>query len=116
MGNKLYVLGAGPGGREEVTPAVSAAIAASRAVACAARHLHIAAGHPNVIEMKNFQDTFRRLREELEQGDAAVVVSGDPGIFSLLPLIKKNFPADGIVVLPGVSSLQSLCAKADQTC
>ena len=115
MGNKLYVLGAGPGGREEVTPAVSAAIAASRAVACAARHLHIAAGHPNVIEMKNFQDTFRRLREELEQGDAAVVVSGDPGIFSLLPLIKKNFPSHGIVVLPGVSSLQSLCAKAGET-
>ena len=115
MGNRLYVLGAGPGDIEEVTPAVSAAIAASRAVACAPRHLHIAAGHPNVIEMKSFKETFDRLREELKLGDAAVVVSGDTGIFSLLPLIKKNFPDDEITVLPGISSLQSLCAKAAET-
>ena len=115
MGNRLYVLGAGPGDIEEVTPAVSAAIAASRAVACAPRHLHIAAGHPNVIEMKSFKETFERLREELKLGDAAVVVSGDTGIFSLLPLIKKNFPDDEITVLPGISSLQSLCAKAAET-
>ena len=115
MGNRLYVLGAGPGDMEEVTPAVSAAIASSRAVACAPRHLHIAAGHPNVIEMKSFKETFERLREELKLGDAAVVVSGDTGIFSLLPLIKKNFPDDEITVLPGISSLQSLCAKAAET-
>ena len=115
MGNRLYVLGAGPGDIEEVTPAVSAAIAASRAVACAPRHLHIAAGHPNVIEMKSFKETFEHLREELKLGDAAVVVSGDTGIFSLLPLIKKNFPDDEITVLPGISSLQSLCAKAAET-
>ena len=115
MGNRLYVLGVGPGDREEVTPAVSAAIAACRAVACAARHLHIAAGHPRVIEMKDFKETFARLREELKLGDAAVVVSGDTGIFSLLPLIKKNFAGEEIVVLPGVSSLQSLCAKAGET-
>ncbi len=54
MDTKLYVLGAGPGNREQVTPAVKAAIANSCAVACAARHFHIVEGHPNILEMKNF--------------------------------------------------------------
>ncbi|KEJ91176.1 precorrin-6y C5,15-methyltransferase (decarboxylating) subunit CbiE [Synergistes jonesii] len=115
MKNKLYVLSAGPGGAAELTPAVREAIAASRAVAVAPRHRHLAAGHPNVIEMSDFKETFERLREELKAGDVSLLVSGDAGIFSLLPLIKKNFPDEDIVVLPGVSSLQSLCAKAGET-
>ncbi len=115
MDTKLYVLGAGPGNREQVTPAVKAAIANSCAVACAARHFHIVEGHPNILEMKNFMETFDKLREELKHGSAAILLSGDTGIFSLLPLIKKNFPVDDIVVLPGISSLQCLCAKACET-
>ena len=114
MANKLYVLGAGPGDPEEVTPAVTAAISASHTVACAARHRGLAAGHPNIIDMKNFKEMFVRLREELKMGDAAVIVSGDTGIFSLLPLIKKNFADTELVVLPGISSLQSLCAKTGE--
>ena len=115
MKNKLYVLSAGPGGAAELTPAVREAIAASRAVAAAPRHRHLAAGHPNVVEMSGFKETFERLREELKAGDVSLLVSGDAGIFRLLPLIKKNFPDEDIVVLPGVSSLQSLCAKAGET-
>ncbi|MDY2984431.1 MAG: precorrin-6y C5,15-methyltransferase (decarboxylating) subunit CbiE [Synergistes jonesii] len=115
MKNKLYVLSAGPGNAAELTPAVREAIAASRAVAAAPRHHHLAAGHPNVLEMRDFKETFERLREELKAGDVSLLVSGDAGIFSLLPLIKKNFPDEDIVVLPGVSSLQSLCAKAGET-
>ncbi|MCF0248139.1 MAG: precorrin-6y C5,15-methyltransferase (decarboxylating) subunit CbiE, partial [Synergistes sp.] len=114
MGNKLYVVGVGPGDKDEVTPAASAAIASSCAVACSARHSHIVADHPNVIDMKNFNETFDRLREALKEGDAAVAVSGDTGICSLLPLVKKNFADTEIVVLPGISSLQSLCAKAGE--
>ena len=112
MGNKLYVLGAGPGGKEYVTPDVMAAIRACSAVACAERYFDIVRSHPNVIEMKDFRETFEKIKEELKSGSAAFLLSGDTGIFSLLPLIKKNFPKEEIVVLPGISSLQILCARA----
>lgn len=115
MANKLYILGAGPGNIEQVTPAVKTAVTACRAVICAKRHLNIVKGHPNVIEMKNFNDTFDVLHEELKFGRAALLLSGDTGIFSLLPLIKKNFHAEDIIVLPGISSLQVLCARAAET-
>lgn len=115
MENKLYVLGAGPGNIEQVTPAVQAAAAACRVVACAKRHLNIVKDHPNVLEMKNFSETFDMLREELKLGSAALLLSGDTGIFSLLPIIKKNFDPEDVVVLPGISSLQVLCAKVAET-
>lgn len=115
MGNKLYILGAGPGNIEQITPAVKAAIADSRTVACAARFLHIVDGHPDVIVMTNFNETFNTLRKKLNFGNVALLLSGDTGIFSLLPHIKKIFPAKDMIVLPGISSLQSLCASAAET-
>lgn len=115
MRNKIYVLSAGPGGTEDLTPAVSEALSRSAAVAAAPRHRHLAEGHPNIIDMKDFKETFDIMRRELSKGDVSVLVSGDAGIFSLLPLIKKNFPEDEIAVLPGISSLQCLCARACET-
>lgn len=52
---------------------------------------------------------------ENESGRVVVLVSGDPGVFSLLPVIRRNFPRDKITVLPGISSLQALCAKVGET-
>ncbi|MDD4159668.1 MAG: precorrin-6y C5,15-methyltransferase (decarboxylating) subunit CbiE [Synergistaceae bacterium] len=115
MGYRLYVLGAGPGNIQQVTPAVKTAIADSRTVACAARYFPLVEGHPHILEMKSFKETFDILREELKTGNAALLLSGDTGIFSLLPLIKKNFPDEDICVLPGISSLQILCAIAGET-
>ena len=115
MRNKIYVLSAGPGDPEELTPAVKEALMRSCAAAAAPRHRHLAGGHPNIIDMKDFKETFAALRSELDNGDVSVLVSGDAGIYSLLPLIKKNFQQEEIVVLPGISSFQSLCAKACET-
>ncbi len=115
MRNKIYVLSAGPGDPEELTPAVKEALMRSCAAAAAPRHRHLAEGHSNIIDMKDFKETFAALRSELDNGDVSVLVSGDAGIYSLLPLIKKNFQEEEIVVLPGISSFQSLCAKACET-
>ncbi|MCR5335165.1 MAG: precorrin-6y C5,15-methyltransferase (decarboxylating) subunit CbiE, partial [Synergistes sp.] len=115
MRNKIYVLSAGPGDPEELTPAVKEALMRSCAAAAAPRHRHLAGGHPNIIDMKDFKETFAALRSELDNGDVSVLVSGDAGIYSLLPLIKKNFQQEESVVLPGISSFQSVCAKACAT-
>mgnify|MGYP000228900688 len=41
------------------------------------------------------------------------MVSGDPGYYSLLPWLKKQFPECPLTVIPGISSVQAAyCALA----
>lgn len=48
----------------------------------------------------------------LEEKIVGVLVSGDPGFFSFLPRLKKEFPDERIDVYPGISSLQFAFARA----
>ena len=48
----------------------------------------------------------------LEEKVVGVLVSGDPGFFSFLPRLKKEFPEEKIEVYPGISSLQFAFARA----
>lgn len=107
---EIIVIGAGPGAAEHVTPAASEAIMNADRVLAAPRCMELAAGHKNAVEMRNFNEAFDRA--EREDGSVAVIVSGDPGIYSLLPLVRRRFPDVPLRVLPGISSLQSLCASA----
>lgn len=81
----------------------------------APRHRALAGGHPNVVALGKFEETFAAVDAALDRNSVAVLVSGDAGVFSLLPLLKKRFPGDDLEVIPGVSSLQSLCAAARET-
>ena len=51
------------------------------------------------------------LRARLVDGDAVVMVSGDPGYYSLLDALRRTFPIDRIEVVPGISSLQLAFAR-----
>lgn len=46
------------------------------------------------------------LRRRMIEGDAVVMVSGDPGYYSLLDALRREFPPDCLSVIPGISSLQ----------
>ncbi len=115
MDHELWVVGAGPGAADQLTPAASAALARAGCVVAAPRHANLAGDHPNVVPLKGIPETLDRVERELERGNVAVLVSGDPGIYSLLPVLKKRWPGRELRVLPGVGSLQSLCAAAGET-
>lgn len=51
------------------------------------------------------------IREHLAETDVVVMVSGDPGYFSLLDAIRRTFPAELIDVIPGISSFQLAFAR-----
>ena len=46
------------------------------------------------------------IEENLRSADVIVLVSGDPGYYSLLPALKRTFSTVEIEVIPGISSMQ----------
>jgi precorrin-6Y C5,15-methyltransferase (decarboxylating) len=110
MENKIYIVGVGPGSKETMTREAADAIERAGCVVGAKRHTGLAETHGNFIPLGNFSETFDRVETELAKHPVAVMVSGDPGIFSLMRLIKERFGTDRIKVIPGVSSLQSIAA------
>ena len=51
------------------------------------------------------------IRTSLSEDDVVVMVSGDPGYYSLLDALRRTFPIDRIEVVPGISSLQLAFAR-----
>lgn len=108
---KVTVAGIGPGSREQMTQAVLDAIRQADCLIGAKRMLELAQPGQETyaaIEPEKIRD-FLHSRRDLRR--AVVVLSGDVGFFSAA---KKLLPALGEFdcrVLPGLSSLATLCAQ-----
>ena len=111
---ELWVVGVGPGAADQLTPAASAVLARAGCVVAAPRHAGLVGAHPNIVLLKGIPETLDRVERELERGSVAVLVSGDPGIYSLLPVLKRRWPGRNVRVVPGIGALQSLCAAAGE--
>ena len=51
------------------------------------------------------------IREALATSSVVVMVSGDPGYYSLLDALRRHFPAACIRVIPGLSAMQLAFAR-----
>ena len=51
------------------------------------------------------------IAEESRHGQVVVMVSGDPGFYSLLPALRRRFPRERLQVIPGISSVQLAFAR-----
>ena len=110
---KIIVAGIGPGAREYVVPKALKAIenakvlvGGSRALADFARE-----GQKTFAIKVDIKAVMNFIGEELKQNDVVVMVSGDPGYYSLLSSLRKNFSIEQIKVIPGLSSMQVAFAK-----
>lgn len=113
MAYGLIVVGIGPGHPDYVLPAAKKTIDGARVIVGGARALRDFAGsHQQRIKVDG--DIFRlvgELKTYLKMSDVVVMVSGDPGYFSLLEVLRREFPAESIRVIPGVSSFQIAFAQ-----
>lgn len=110
---KIIVAGIGPGAREYVVPKALKAIenakvlvGGSRALADFARE-----GQKTFAIKVDIKAVMNFIGEELKQNDVVVMVSGDPGYYSLLSSLRKIFSIEQIKVIPGLSSMQVAFAK-----
>ena len=107
---EIVIAGAGTG---SLTQEVRDAISRAECVCASQRFITLIPPGKRFIPLTNFAEAFAKI--EREPGQVIILVSGDPGLYSLLPLVKKHFPRESITVLPGVSSLQVLCARVRES-
>ena len=110
---KILIVGCGPGSPEFVTPMAAAAC----------RHAEVLLGAKRILDL--FEDTgavriefttdTRAAIKEVEtrrtNQTVAVLVSGDPGIFSLGSIMVKHFGRGACTIIPGISSVQLAFAR-----
>ena len=111
---KLYVVGLGPGGADDMTMRAHAALESCDLIAGYTAYIDLIAEqfpHAETLAtpMRKEVDRCRMALEKAQEGrNVAMVCSGDPGIYGmaglLLELTEEEFPGIQIEVIPGVSA------------
>lgn len=109
----IKIVGCGPGAPEFVTPAARNACAWADVAVGAPSVFELFMHCPDTrIEMKSDSKLVMNEVEKLPQGTKVVVlVTGDPGVFSLATSFINRFGAGSCEVIPGVSSVQVAFAR-----
>lgn len=106
---KIYIVGTGPGSKDYLTPLAEKAISQADVLIGSQRLLSSFGGikQKTLILKGNYSQAVRYIRENKGREKIAVLVSGDPGIFSFSKRIIRYLKQDEYVVIPGISSLQA---------
>lgn len=109
MDHKIIVAGIGPGSEDFILPKALKAIEQAHYLVGGRRALSDYAHEGQ--ETYPITGKLTLLAEWLEKAiikdDVVVMVSGDPGFYSLLPWLKKKFSFCPVEVIPGISSVQA---------
>jgi cobalt-precorrin-7 (C5)-methyltransferase len=111
--HSITIVGCGPGSPDYVTPAARAAVSEADVLLGAGRLLDLFLDHDAVrIEVGvDISDALDRLERLPANRNIAVLVTGDPGLFSLSKLVIARQGRERCRVIPGVSSVQVAFAR-----
>lgn len=113
MMNKVYIIGIGSGTEDYLLPVARKEIESSDCLIGGKRALRLF--QPLHKEEKllegNFEQVIPFLLKEREKKKIAVLVSGDPGLYSFLGTISQVLKKEDYVVIPGVSTVQIAFAR-----
>lgn len=113
MEHKIIVVGIGPGSPDFILPsaknyidAAAVLVGSRRALQTFGREtakcLPITGDLPAVMQF---------IKDESAGNDVVVMVSGDPGYYSLLAALRREFPPQALRVIPGITSVQLAFAR-----
>ncbi|MCI5568095.1 MAG: precorrin-6y C5,15-methyltransferase (decarboxylating) subunit CbiE [Veillonellaceae bacterium] len=108
MGHHIIIAGIGPGNKKYILPAAIDAIQNARVLVGGKRAIsQYASDAQTKIEIHgDIASVVSSIRRELEHEDVVIMVSGDPGYYSMLDVVRKEFSSNIISVIPGISSIQ----------
>lgn len=113
MKNKIFVVGIGPGDKSYITPAALEKIQAAKVLLGGRRALKDFSKPAQEIfaVTADLESAINFIREKILLDNVTVMVSGDPGYYSMLDIIRKNFSHEIIEVIPSISAMQLAFAK-----
>ncbi|MBD3878838.1 MAG: precorrin-6y C5,15-methyltransferase (decarboxylating) subunit CbiE [Quinella sp. 1Q5] len=113
MQNKILVAGIGPGNEDYITPAALKRIREAKFLVGGRRALDefSTANQISCPITRDLDMPINFIRDKLPFGEVVVMVSGDPGYYSMLDLLRKEFPPQLIEVIPSISAMQLAFAK-----
>jgi precorrin-6y C5,15-methyltransferase (decarboxylating) CbiE subunit len=111
---KITIVGCGPGSADYLTPAAKKAVANSQVIAGAQRLLDLFpdSSAQRIIVTGHITDALDQIQSAAKDKAVAVLVSGDPGLFSLSKSVISKFGRENCTVIPAVSSVQVAFARA----
>ncbi|MBR0261034.1 MAG: precorrin-6y C5,15-methyltransferase (decarboxylating) subunit CbiE [Selenomonadaceae bacterium] len=113
MNKKIIVAGIGPGSEDFISPAALKKIRSAEFLVGGRRALNqFASANQTIFPItRDLDAAINFIREKILLGKVVVMVSGDPGYYSMLDLLRKNFPPSSIEVIPSISAMQLAFAK-----
>lgn len=111
-GYLVTIAGCGPGSPEYVTPAVRKAVEEADVLVGAERLLDLfPESRAECIPVKiHIEEILDEIEKKRENSRVTILVTGDPGLFSLARAVIARIGRDACRVIPGVSSLQAAFA------
>lgn len=113
MDKKIFVAGIGPGDKSYITPAALEKVLSAKILIGGRRALKdFSSPNQEIFPItRDLDAVINFISEKILTDEVVVMVSGDPGYFSILDLLRKNFPPSIIEVIPSISAMQLAFAK-----
>lgn len=114
---KIFIIGVGPGAKEYLLPVALKRIKESDCLIGTQRALDLFPGFKKkkICFEGHLSQVIPYLREHKENKKIGVLVSGDPGLYSLAQTIAKQFKNNEYAIIPGISSLQLAFARIGES-
>ncbi|OGW78055.1 MAG: hypothetical protein A3I73_05055 [Omnitrophica bacterium RIFCSPLOWO2_02_FULL_45_16] len=115
--NKVFIIGTGPGGLDYLLPAAKREICRADCLIGAGRLLSLFS-HQNKKKIRvegHFKEVISYIKKNKDKEKIAVLVSGDPGLYSFLGQIQLALKKEAYVVIPGISAMQIAFAKIGES-
>jgi cobalt-precorrin-7 (C5)-methyltransferase len=111
--NIITIVGCGPGSPDYITPAANNAVANATVLVGAQRLLDLfpSSKAERIIVTAHIEDALGEIQLAINIQPVTVLVSGDPGLFSLAKTVIKRFGISNCKVIPAVSSVQTAFAR-----
>ena len=115
--NKVYIIGSGPGSIDYLLPVAKREIERADCLIGAERLLSLFSYQDKkVIRLDGcYKEAILYIKKNKDKEKIAVLVSGDPGLYSFLGQVRMVLKKEEYVVIPGISTLQIAFARIGES-